>query len=64
MDVFWGFEYDTEFFKIGDEIDVIFNDGTHYDGALENIYVDDNEIVVDGFVFELDRIKKVVRVVN
>lgn len=50
MDVFWGFEYDTEFYKIGAKIDVIFHDGTHFDGTLEDIHVNDNEIVVDGFV--------------
>ena len=61
MDVFWGFEYDTEFYKIGAKIDVIFNDGTHFDGTLEDIHVNDNEIVLDGFVFELNRIEKVIR---
>lgn len=60
MDVFLGFEYDMEFYKIGDEIDVIFYDGTHFDGTLEDIRVDDKEIIVAGFVFSLERVEKVI----
>lgn len=62
MDVFFGFEYNTEFYKIGDEIDVIFHDGTHFDGILEEINIEDAEIIVDGFVFSLEKIEKVIHV--
>lgn len=60
MNVFWGFEYDTEFYKIGDEIDVVFHNGTHYSGTLEDLRVDDGEIVVNGCAFSLYEIDKVI----
>ncbi|RGV69144.1 hypothetical protein [Enterocloster bolteae] len=60
MDVFWGFEYDTEFYKIGDEIDVVFHDGTHYGGILQDMRVDSGEIVVNGCAFSLYKIDKVI----
>lgn len=61
MYVFSGFEYEREFYKIGDEIAVILYDGTHYDGTLEDIRVDEREIVVNSLVFNLDTIDKVLR---
>lgn len=60
MNVFWGFEYDTEFYKIGDEIDVVFHNGTHYSGTLEDLRVDDGEIAVNGCAFSLHDIDKVI----
>lgn len=48
-----------EFFKIGDEIDIIFCDGSHHDGLLEGIRPDKGEIVIDSVVLELDEIKEI-----
>ena len=59
-DAVFGFECEKTFYKIGDEIDVSFHDGTHYDGTLENIHVEDREIIVDGFVFSLERVKEII----
>ncbi|PST26555.1 hypothetical protein [Enterocloster lavalensis] len=59
MDVMFGFEAEKTFYKIGDEIVVTFQDGTHYDGILEGIRVEDNAIMVAGVVFTLDRIMQV-----
>lgn len=59
-DVVFGFECEKVFYKIGDKIDVFFHDGTHFDGTLENIHVEDREIIVDGFVFSIERIDEIV----
>lgn len=55
----YGFEAEKTFYKIGDEIEVAFQDGTHCDGILEGIRVEDNAIMVAGVVFTLDRIMQV-----
>ena len=59
MDVYYDFECDSVFYKIGDEINVVFYDGTHCYGILEDIRVTDREIVVEGISFALVRIKEV-----
>lgn len=59
MEILFGFEAEKTFYKIGDEIEVTFQDGTHCDGILEGIRVEDNAIMVAGVVFTLDRIMQV-----
>lgn len=61
-DIIFGFEYQKVFYKIGDEIDVFFPNGAHYDGTLENIHVGDREITVEGFVFSLAEIEKIIHI--
>ena len=62
MDVTFGFMYNNQFFKCGDEIELYFKDGTNDIGILgEGMNSEYNEIVVSGQVYCLDDINFLIK---
>lgn len=47
-------------FKIGDEVDVIFLNGKHYEGKISGFREAENEIIVDGIIIDLDNVRNII----
>lgn len=61
MKCLWGFKItDGNFFKIGDEVDVIFLNGKHYEGKISGFREAENEIIVDGIIIDLDSVRNII----
>lgn len=59
MEILFGFEAEKTFYKIGDEVGVVFDNGSHYDGELEDIRVEERAITVAGVVLSLEQIVQI-----
>lgn len=60
-DAFAAVKSDPFIFNVGDHVSVIFDDReTHYDGQITDICVEDQEIAVDGVIFNLSEVKEIV----
>lgn len=57
--VIGGVVFHSDFFQIGDEIDVLFHDDSHYTGRLTGVHIEENEIIVDQQIFNLEHIEAV-----
>lgn len=59
MEILFGFENEKTFYKISDEVGVVFDNGSHYDGELEDIRVEERAITVAGVVLSLEQIVQI-----
>lgn len=61
MKCLWDFKTtDGNFFKIGDDVDVIFLNGKHYEGKIRGFREEENEIIVDGVIIDLDNVRNII----